>query len=364
MPPHDSAPSPGSRAGIVQIAQRIGVSASTVSRALRPETAHLVKAERRQQILDLADALHFTPNVGARIIRHGGSTSLTVVVPHDENIFFSEYYGRFLSCILHAAAARNWDVHISTLRRTPDQNLRQTLQHFSLETSGIIYLGEPFSHEDLEHLRGYRRPLVLTKSALPPTQDVRELGVHVVGVDNLSGARSAASLLRQLGHRQIGLVLGPSASRDAYERRRGYLDVLQKGGASIRPDWVFEGPFSHDTGREAFAAIFAGKERPTALCCANDEISFGVIDAARAAGVRCPEDLSVIGFDDGPWAVACRPTLTTVRQPLADLAERAVALVVEAAHAPAGTRRIMHNEMPAALVIRESTRALAPKPAH
>jgi len=357
----DSISTQGTRAGIVQIAQRIGVSASTVSRALRPETAHLVKADRRKQILDLAEALHFTPNVGARIIRHGGSTSLTVVVPHDENIFFSEYYGRFLSCILHAAAARNWDVHISTLRRTPDQNLRQTLQHFSLETSGIIYLGEPFSHEDLDHLRGYRRPLVLTKSALPPTQDVRELGVHVVGVDNFSGARAAASLLRQLGHRAIGLVLGPSASRDAYERRRGYLDVLAKGGASVRPEWVFEGPFSHDTGREGFAAIFAGKERPTALCCANDEISFGVIDAARAAGVRCPEHLSVIGFDDGPWAVACRPTLTTVRQPLADLAERAVALVVEAAHAPGGPRRVTHNEMPAALVIRESTRALPAK---
>jgi DNA-binding LacI/PurR family transcriptional regulator len=358
---HDPSSQNASRAGIVQIAQRIGVSASTVSRALRPETAHLVKAERRKQILDLADALHFTPNVGARIIRHGGSDSLTVVVPHDENIFFSEYYGRFLSCILHAAAARNWDVHISTLRRTPDQSLRQTLQHFSLETSGIIYLGEPFTMEDLAQLRDYRRPLVLTKSALPPMLDVRELGVHVIGVDNFSGAKSAASLLRQLGHRNVGLVLGPSASRDAYERHRGYLEVLQKGGAEIRPEWIYEGPFSHDTGREGFAAIFGAKDRPTALCCANDEISFGVIDAARAAGVRCPEDLSVVGFDDGPWAIACRPTLTTIRQPLADLAERAVGLVVEAVHTPAVARRIMHNEMPAALVIRESTRALAAK---
>ncbi|HEY4301871.1 MAG TPA: LacI family DNA-binding transcriptional regulator [Candidatus Didemnitutus sp.] len=357
--PHSDPTAPGnSRAGIVQIAQRIGVSASTVSRALRPETAHLVKADRRKQILDLADALHFMPNVGARIIRHGGSASLTVVVPHDENIFFSEYYGRFLSCILHAAAGRNWDVHISTLRRHPDQNLRQTLQHFSLETSGIIYLGEPFTMEDLEHLRGYRRPLVLTQSSLPPTLDVRDLGVHVIGVDNFSGAKSAASLLRQLGHREIGLVLGPSASRDAYERRRGYLEILQRDGATVRPEWIFEGPFSHDTGRDGFAAIFAGREKPTALCCANDEISFGVIDAARAAGIRCPEDLSLVGFDDGPWALACRPTLTTIRQPLTDLAERAVALVVEASHAPAAARRILHNEMPAALVIRESTRAI------
>jgi DNA-binding LacI/PurR family transcriptional regulator len=182
--------------------------------------------------------------------------------------------------------------------------------------------------------------------------------VHVVGVDNLSGARSAASLLRQLGHERIALILGPSASRDAFERRRGYLDVLQRRGAKVPPEWVFEGPFNHETGRAGFAALFAGAERPTAVCCANDEIAFGVIDAARAAGVRCPEDLSVVGFDDGPWAMACRPTLTTVRQPLADLAERAVALVVEASKNSAVARRIVHAEMPAALVIRESTRAI------
>lgn len=355
---HDPRPHASSRAGIVQIAQRLGVSPSTVSRALRPETAHLVRPERRRRILDLADALRFTPNVGARIIRSGGSATLTVVVPHDENIFFSEYYGRFLACILHAAAARTWDVHINALRRVPGQDMRETLQHVGVATSGIIYLGEPLTQEELARLRGYKRPLVLTKSALPPELELAQVGVNVVGVDNLAGARSAASLLLQLGHRKIGLLLGPSASRDAQERRRGYLEVL-RSGATVRPEWIFEGPFSHEAGREGFAAVFRGAERPTALCCANDEIAFGAIDAARAAGLDCPGDLSVVGFDDGPWAQACRPTLTTIRQPLADLAERAVGLIVEASNGSAAGRRIAHGEMPAALAIRESTRPLA-----
>jgi DNA-binding LacI/PurR family transcriptional regulator len=355
----DSLTSSTHRAGIVQIAERLGVSASTVSRALRPETAHLVKEERRKQILDLADELKFTPNVGARIIRSGGSTTLTVVVPHDEGIFFSEYYGRFLSCILHAAAARTWDVHISTLRRVPGQQVRETLQHLGMETSGMVYLGEPLTKEELAHLRGYRRPLVLTKSALPAEIELADVGVNVVGVDNLSGARSAASLLLQLGHRKIGILLGPTASRDARERRRGYLEVLQQGGAAVRPEWIFEGPFSHETGRAGFAAIFQGGDQPTALCCASDEIAFGAIDAARAAGLECPADLSVVGFDDGPWAMACRPTLTTIRQPLSDLAERAVGLIVEASGGSPASHRIVHGEMPAAMVIRESTRSIS-----
>lgn len=349
------------RAGIVEIATRLNVSPSTVSRALRPETAHLVRADRRKQILDLADKLHFTPNAGARILRQGVNSTLTVVVPFDENIFFSEFYGRFLSGALHAAATRGWDVHISTLRRTKDSDFRETLQHVSLDTSGVIYLAEPLSRDEVQKLRGYRRPLVLTKSALPNDVPVGEIGVPVVGVDNLSGARSAAKLLLQLGHRRIGLIMGPSASRDSHERKQGYLEVLEKAGVKPRPEWIHEGLFTAETGRAGINGFLAQAERPTAVCCANDEIAFGALDAARAAGLRCPDEISIVGFDDGPWASICRPTLTTIRQPLSDLAERAVSLIVEAATHPTRPPHPVNGDFPAAIVIRESTRAVGAK---
>lgn len=349
------------RAGIVQIATRLNVSPSTVSRALRPETAHLVRADRRKQILELADKLHFSPNAGARILRQGMNATLTVVVPFDENIFFSEFYGRFLSGTLHAAATRGWDVHIATLRRSRDADFRETLQHLSMDTSGVIYLAEPLTREEVQKLRGYRRPLVLTKSALPNDVPVSEIGVPVVGVDNLSGARSAASLLLQLGHKRVGLIMGPSSSRDSHERKQGYLSVLEKAGAKPRPEWIFEGAFNAETGRAGIAAFLGRAERPTAVCCANDEIAFGALDGARAAGLRCPEDISIVGFDDGPWANVCRPTLTTIRQPLADLAERAVSLIIESATHPTRAPHPINGDFPAAIVIRESTQAAGAK---
>ncbi len=345
--------------GIVQIATRLGVSPSTVSRALRPETAHLVSPERRKEILDLADRLRFSPNPGARILRRGLNTTLTVVVPLDENIFFSEFYGRFLAGSLHAAAARGWDVHICTLRKTVRSDFREALQHLGLNSSGIIYFAEPLSESDVQKLEGYRRPLVLTKSVLPPLVDLSLIGAPVVGIDNRAGARAAASLLLQLGHKKIGLILGPQSSRDALERKEGYLEALTLGGATSKPSWMFEGPFNAETGRAAMAAFLRTSDRPTAVCCANDEIAFGVIDAVRTAGLRCPNDLSVVGFDDGMWATACRPALTTVRQPLADLAERAVSLLVEAATRPPSPHSRIAGDMPAALVIRDSTRVLA-----
>jgi DNA-binding LacI/PurR family transcriptional regulator len=133
---------------------------------------------------------------------------------------------------------------------------------------------------------------------------------------------------------------------------------LEQAGARPRPAWIYEGAFSAETGRAGLAAFLSGTDRPTAVCCASDEIAFGAIDAARANGLRCPEDLSVIGFDDGPWATACRPALTTIRQPLADLAERAVSLIVEASGRPGAAPRAASCEMPAAMVIRDSTRAI------
>lgn len=292
------------------------------------------------------------------MLRKGVNSILSVVVPFDENIMFSEFYGRFLAGTLHAAAARGWDVHICTFKRKPGADFRETMQHLSLDSSGIVYLGEPLSKEDAAKLNGFRRPLVLTKSSLPPDLEVRQLGIPVVGADNVGGARAAASLLLQLGHRRVGLLLGPSSSRDALERKTGYMAVLEQAGASPRPEWIVECPFSMEGGRTGMAALLQTADRPTAFCCASDEIAFGAIDAARAAGLECPRDISVVGFDDGMWATACRPALTTVRQPLSDLAERAVSLVIEGATSPGNSLVSLQCEMPAALVLRESTQPL------
>lgn len=343
------------KAGIIQIAAKLGVSTSTVSRALRPETAHLVNESRRKEILEIAERYHYSPNPGARMLRRGGNTRLTVVVPLDENIFFSEFYGRFLAGTLHAAASRRWGVQICTLQIEKNAGFRETMQQLSLESSGLIYLAEPLSVAAVQELKGYRRPFVLTKSALPIDLNPLEIGVPVIGVDNRGGARSVVRLLLQLGHRKIGLLLGPSGSRDAHERRLGYLEALSQAGASPRAEWIFGGPFNAETGRAGLSHVLASNDRPTALCCANDEIAFGAVNAAQLAGMRCPEDISVVGFDDGLWATSCHPALTTVSQPLADMAERAVSLIVEAATAPGSTNTARLDEMSAPIVIREST---------
>lgn len=359
MPRKPSNSSNHSKPGILKIAAELGVSTATVSRALRPETAHMVSEERRKQILDLADRMHFSPNPGARMIRKGINTTLTVIVPLDESIFFSEFYSRFLSGTLRSAAARDWDVQIRTLKRKPGANFRETMQHISMDSSGIIYMAEPLSKTELDQLQDYHRPLIMTKAVLPHDVDVSSLGLPVVGVNNLTGSRSAISLLQQLGHNKIGLLLGPHKSRDAFERRTGYLEIIKSADLDTRPEWIIEGSFNVEGGRCSMEKLLACDEWPTAICCASDEIAFGAITAMNACGKQCPEDLSIVGFDDGFWATMSRPALTTVRQPLADMAERAVVAIMEAANSRGQNHPPQPAELATSLVIRESTKMVS-----
>ena len=342
------------KTGILKIAADLGVSTATVSRALRPETAHMVSDERRKKILDLADQMHFSPNPGARMLRKGANTTLTVVVPLDETIFFSEFYSRFLSGTLRSAAARGWDVQIRTLSHKQG-NFREKIQHIGMDAAGVIYLAEPLNDQQVEQLKGYKRPLIMTKAALPTTVDVPHMGLPVVGVNNHAGAKSAISLVQQLGHKKIGLLLGPNESRDATERKAGYLEVIHNSDLDVRPEWIIEGAFNVEGGRSLMEQLLKCNELPTAICCASDEIAFGAISVMQLAGYRCPEDISVVGFDDGFWATMCRPSLTTVRQPLADMAERAVVAILEAAGSKGKAHPPQPAELPTSLVIRDST---------
>jgi len=360
MPPKTPR-SNSNKTGILKIAAELGVSVATVSRALRPETAHMVSDDRRKQILDLAEHLQFSPNPGARMLRRGINTSLTVVVPLDETIFFSEFYSRFLSGTLRSAAARGWDVQIRTLKRKPGANFRETMQHIGMEASGVIYMAEPLNEHEVQQLKGYKRPLIMTKAALPAHIDVSKVGFPVVGVNNLTGANSAISLLQQLGHKRIGLLLGPSESRDASERKAGYLDVIRHSKLDVRPEWTIQGAFNVEGGRSMMEQLLKCQDLPTAICCASDEIAFGAISVMQVAGIQCPRDMSVVGFDDGFWATMCRPSLTTVRQPLADMAERAVVAILEAASSKGKIHPPQPAELPTSLVIRDSTQLFSGK---
>jgi DNA-binding LacI/PurR family transcriptional regulator len=339
--------------GIRLMAQKLGVSTATISRALNTDTAHMVKKERRAEILKLADEMRYRPNPGARLIQRGVANTITVLIPGQQDVFFSDFYGRFLGGVIHAMEHTDWDVRISTLKRS-EGSFIDDLRRVGLGASGLIYAGLPLTPEQVEALSEYHSPMVLMSSVLPRDYPIHDVGCHVIGVDNYNGGIAAVKHMAQLGHRDIGFILGPNESRDFYERERGYREGVKQAGLKLGEAMFFSGSFDQDNGRAGCQHFLSMEHRPTALICASDNIAFGALYYAKEQGLDCPKDLSIMGFDDGPWAVSSSPKLTTVRQPLGQLTDRAVNILMQSI-LDDKSKIFSKLELQAVLNVREST---------
>ena len=326
--------------GIRLLADELNVSTATISRALNPDTAHLVKEDRRKTILELADKLRYRPNPGARLIQGGVSPTITILVNEDPCIFTSPFYGRLMSGVVRATQGTDWDMRISTLKDTSG-NILDKFRQVGLGCSGIVYMGRVLTTEEMDLLSDYHGPLVLLSSVITPNFPIDQVPCHVLEADHYGGASAAAKFIVEQGHRDIGLILTKDnindlknleltlGVRDFLDRKNGYLDALKESKVSINEDMIFYGTNEQKTGRAGFDYFRAKKQMPTALICDTDFIAIGAMNRARDNGLNCPNGISIIGFDDDPWAISCSPKLTTIHQPLEELAARSIEILTK-----------------------------------
>ena len=172
---------------------------------------------------------------------------------------------------------------------------------------------------------------------------------------NLAGAREAMQHLIELGHQRIGFITGAMDFGSALDRLRGYKEALEDAGIPFDPKLVCNGDFTQASGHHAASDLLALNERPTAIFASNDLMAFGAMAAAMSMGLRIPEDVSVVGFDDVPVSTLVYPPLTTVRQPLFEMGCRTVDLLVALINAqPIAERTLV---LPTKLIVRGTTRA-------
>ena len=176
-------------------------------------------------------------------------------------------------------------------------------------------------------------------------------------MDEYDAARAITDHLLRKGHRRIGFVRGPSVHLVSMRRYNGYANALGGKGLRIDPALIVQGDFSRQSGREQAATLFAAK--PTAIFASNDEMAAGVIDAANAAGIAIPRDISLAGFDDNAIARTVRPRLTSVRQPLEEMGEAACKLLIERIRQPLSAAN-QHKQVPFQIMERESVVEFSP----
>ena len=263
-----------------------------------------------------------------------------ILLLFDNNV--AEYQSRIHDAVSRTARGLGFPVESENLFATR-RPIAEVLE--STTTAGII-LTAPLS-DDRHVLRLIDErglPCVRIAPMLEPDR-----GCTVV-MDEYDAARAITDLLLRKGHRRIGFMRGPRVHLVSMRRFNGYANALGGKGLRTDPSLIVQGDFSRQSGREQAAALFAAK--PTAIFASNDEMAVGIIDAAHAAGIDIPRDISLVGFDDNTVARTVRPRLTSVRQPLEEMGQAACQVLVERIRNPA--RANQHRQIPFQIVERDS----------
>jgi LacI family repressor for deo operon, udp, cdd, tsx, nupC, and nupG len=301
------------RYNIKEVALAAKVSVATVSRTLA--LPDVVADETRRRVHNAIRRLGYTPNVQARSLRTARTNVIVALVPDISNPFFAEV----IRGIEQVAHHNRYSVLLGDTQYNRDREQAYADLLGARQADGLITL--------LPHI-----PKLAATGRLPivnACEYVDDPSVTSVYVDNVAGAREAVGYLLTLGHRAIAFVAGPMNSPINVDRDQGYEEALTRAGLKRNSKLTVEGDFSVESGIRAAESLFARGEPFTALFCANDEMALGAITAVKSRGLRVPEDISIVGFDDIRFARYCDPPLTTIAQPMGDIGREAMNMLIE-----------------------------------
>jgi LacI family repressor for deo operon, udp, cdd, tsx, nupC, and nupG len=301
---------------VQDVARAANVSTATVSRALT--TPDRVSAETRRRVSEAVEKTGYVLNHAARNLRRRDTGTIVALVPDIGNSHFSN----ILQGIETVCAEKQLKVLIADTRK-PSMSHSRVSDYFSKNNcDGIVILDGHFSISRIRSSNPKAPPIVLAGEWSD------DPAVPISVVDNLLGAELAVSHLLDLKHTNIGHVTGLLSHKPGRDRRDGFRATLAGAGFDPAKAWIFEGDYTLDAGVRAAHAWMALPDRPTAVFCASDRTAFGFISALNEAGIRVPEDVSVVGFDDIDIAGHYLPPLTTIHQPRRAVGEQAAKLLL------------------------------------
>lgn len=301
-------------ASIKDVAKLAGVSIATVSRYMAdPES---IREKNRGRVQEAIATTGYAPNALAQNFRRGRTRLVMVVLPNVGDPFFTG--------VMKGISQVAEEEGLSLLIRETEMNTLSWDEYsamvLSKQADGIILLASicPFTPRSQQRPGSSQAPIVLGCENVTP-----ELGEFPsVRIDNVSAAREATNYLVNQGHRKIAFMSGMANSTLTADREEGYRLAMGEAGLTIPAGWVVEGSLSLTGARKAARKLINHRSPPTAIFCGNDEMAMGAIHEIKAADLRIPEDISVVGFDDIRYAEILDPPLTTIAQPAEEIGER------------------------------------------
>jgi len=333
---------PSKNISIIDVARLAGVSITTVSRVINKIPT--VKEKSRIMVLNAIKELKFQPSVFAQRLATGRSNVVALVIPRYEGLFYSFYALELIRGIGTMCEVLKLDLLLHlTDSRTP-LSLRGA--------GGVIFadiIGNRVQLEDAVH---NKIPCIVINNY------VADLPISCVAIDNVAGAESAVNYLISLGHRRIAHIAGDIITQAASQRLQGYRQALEKNKIEFVDSYLIKTDYSRGQARAAVEKLLTIANPPTAIFVASDAMALEVMTVAKELGKELPKDLSIVGFDDNPSGLYGPVALTTVRQPLVQMAQESVKALNELMD-PKKKPQVRKILLPTELVIRESCRPLA-----
>lgn len=321
---------------IEDVALRANVSITTVSRVIN--NVATVSDKNRARVEEAVAFLKFKPNVSAQRLARGYNNAIGLVMPGYPGVFHSFYAMELIRGIGHSCEALRLDMvfHITNGFNPINTN----------NVGGVIFADIIENRKQVEASMEQGIPCIVINNI------VEDLDVNYIGINNQLGAEIAADYLVNLGHKRIATITGALNVQSGAHRLEGFKKALEKKKILLPAEYVFQGDYSRRCARSAMEKLLALKDPPTAIFAASDDMAFEAIAYILEKGLHVPEDISIIGFDDNPNCLYGPVALTTMKQPLFQMAEEAVRVVN--AHMTGKTKEKKKTVLSPELVIRDS----------
>lgn len=306
------------------IARLAGVSRSTVSRVINGYTN--VPENTRKKVLKVIEKYNYQPNTSARILAGKSNNTIglfvTSISDNEEpnRIYQSSYYSSFINAVVDTANTIGYYVLVHTIYSPEDYSkISQTFSQKRI--SGGIIVGNEKNSRAIKGIAGMGFPIGIVD------YDPGELKKHKIDSSNLiifnsmdfEGTAKVIEYLIESGHRDIGIITGRLDTYSGRQRYEAYKSTLLKNGINVPPEFILKGDFIKKNTYEEVRKLIHGKKLPTALFACNDDMAIGAMEVFMEQGIRIPEDISIIGFDDIPMASYIKPSLSTVRIPVYEM---------------------------------------------
>ena len=302
------------------VAKKAGVSRSTVSRVVNGFDS--ISEDVRNRVLKVIEETGYHPNAAARALASHRSKIIGLILPHSVSMLFTDpYYPHLLKGISQSCNQNQYTLAFFLFSSEEDEKVNFTSITSMGLLDGVLVQSDHFGKQRIvNHLLEAKMPHVVIGRPRQPEK------VSFVDVDNVNGANNAVTHLVHLGYQRISTITGPLQSTVGIDRRDGYLNALKKHALGVDPELIEEGYFTEQSGYNAMQKLFS--KNPDAVFAASDMMAFGAIRAIREHGLSIPEDIAVIGFDDIPLTPLSNLGLTTIHQPVNELGEQAVRLLL------------------------------------